>query len=347
MLASLLRIGPASRAELARQTGLTAAAASSVVASLVDDGLIEEIGRRSVGVGKPATLLGIIPDSRLTVALDLSDEHEFRGALLDLSGKVIHRESVRRRQAVGGDAIELVIALAASLIERADRPLLGIGCGSPGIIDADGTVVRAVDLDWHEEPLAHRVATATGVSAWAVNDANAAALAEYSFGTDSTPNVVVVRVARGVGAGIILHGDLFLGDHFAAGEIGHVTVADTGSVCGCGRVGCLETLVSAPAIAARLLAEPEDRTAILSAAGDYLGIALASLIGALDLNRIVLSGPIDVFDERVRTAALATIQQRTMPIIGDRVALSLSTLGDDDVLLGAAALVLRNALGIA
>jgi len=336
-----------SRADLARQTGLTAAAASSVVSSLIEDGLIEEVGLRSTGVGKPATLVGVVADSRQILCIDLSDDVDFVGAIVDLAGKVSHRESMRRNHAVGEQAAELVVTLACSLVQRADRPILGIGCGSPGIVDVAGTVMQAVDLQWHDERLAERLEQAAGLPAWVINDANAAALAEYSFGARSSPNLLLVRVARGVGAGIILQGDLFVGDHNAAGEIGHVTVSDAGAVCRCGRIGCLETVVSARLLTAQLEDNPSQQNDTLTSAGRYLGVALATVISTLDLSQIVLSGPIGVLDDRVRSAALDTIKQRTMSVVGDRVELSLSTLGDDDVLLGAAAFVLRTELGVA
>ena len=347
MLAALLHVGPMSRADLARETGLTAAASSSVVAALIDDGLVEEVGRRSLGVGKPARLVAVIPDARHTVCLDLSDDRSFLGAIADLTGKIVHRESVRHHGAVGNRATELVVDLARALVERAERPVLGIGCGSPGVVNDVGVVVQAVDLQWRDDALGDRLREATGIDAAVVNDANAAALGEYSFGGQRSQNLVLVRVARGVGAGIVLRGDLFVGDHFAAGEIGHVTVSDIGEVCGCGRVGCLETVVSAPLLAAQLEDEPSQQDETLATAGRHLGAALATVISTLDVNQVVLSGPIDLLDDRVRVAALETIRQRTMPVVGDRVELSLSTLGDDDVLLGAAALVLRRALGVA
>ncbi len=133
----------------------------------------------------------------------------------------------------------------------------------------------------------------------------------------------------------------------AAGEIGHVTVSDVGEVCGCGRVGCLETVVSAPLLAAQLTHEPSQHGETLAAAGRHLGIALATVISTLDVNQVVLSGPIALLDDRVRVAAIETIKRRTMASVRERVELSLSTLGDDDVLLGAAALVQRNELGVA
>jgi predicted NBD/HSP70 family sugar kinase len=146
---------------------------------------------------------------------------------------------------------------------------------------------------------------------------------------------------------VVIGGELFVGDQFAAGEIGHVVVDDEGALCKCGKRGCLEAIVSAPLLAQRLNGVGErDRARHLELAGRHLGIVLAALVGALNLSQIVLSGPMDLLDDRFRLAAIDTIRNRTFPNVGQHVSVRFSSLGDDGVLLGAAALVLRNELGI-
>ena len=145
----------------------------------------------------------------------------------------------------------------------------------------------------------------------------------------------------------MIGGELFVGDQFAAGEIGHVVVDDEGALCKCGKRGCLEAIVSVPLLAQRLNGVGErDRASHLELAGRHLGIVLAALVGALNLSQIVLSGPMDLLDDRFRLAAIDTIRNRTFPNVGQHVSVRFSSLGDDGVLLGAAALVLRNELGI-
>ena len=82
------------------------------------------------------------------------------------------------------------------------------------------------------------------------NDANAAALAEYALGDEPTDNLLLVKIGKGVGAGLLIDGQLFTGDRFAAGEIGHVTVDERGELCACGRRGCLETAIAVPLLRA-------------------------------------------------------------------------------------------------
>src|SRR5262245_49895212 len=159
VLLELFRGGPQSRADLARATHLSRVTMSDLVADLMAEGLVEELGRLDEqGPGKPATLVGVVPDARHVICLDLSDEDELRGAVVNLAGKVLHRSSVRRRGRTGDNAVDVVIDLAADLLTATEQTVLGIGVGSPGIVDDDGVVVEAARLQWHGVPLGARLA---------------------------------------------------------------------------------------------------------------------------------------------------------------------------------------------
>jgi len=348
LLQALQADGPQSRADLARQSGLTPTTVSAVTAELIADGLINEVGRKaSTSAGKPATLLGVEPDGRHIIALDLSDDDVIEAAVVNLAGKIVERRSHARHGETGKKAAAAVVKLARDIARTVERPLLGVGCATPGIVDDHGVVVTAAHAGWNDEPLAAKLTDALHVPSYVANDANAAVLAEYASAGTTTDNLLLVRVGAGVGAGLVIGGELFVGDHFAAGEIGHVVVDDEGALCKCGRRGCLEAVVSAPLLAQRLDAVADaERSAHLELAGRHLGIALATLVGALNLSEIVLSGRMDLLDDRFRSAVLETIRNRTFPTVGQHVTARFSSLGDDGVLLGAAALVLRNELGI-
>jgi predicted NBD/HSP70 family sugar kinase len=351
VLRTLFRSGPLSRADLARATHLTRAATSDLVADLLAEGLVEELGvRADQGVGKPATLLGMVPDAYLVVAVDLSDDARFGAALVNLAGKVLDRRTVERRGRTGTDAIRLAAELAGDVAAVSARPVLGIGVGTPGVVDPAGVVLEAPNLGWQTLDLADRLAADVPWPVHVANDANAAALAELTFGEAPDRNLLLVKIGQGVGAGVIVDGRLVLGTHFAAGEIGHVVVDPRGHRCACGRTGCLETAVAAPLLRQRLAAVDGDAHAarrVLVTAGRRLGEALAPVVSTLNLRQVVLSGPLDVLDEAFRRAALAAIRRRTMPAVGEYVDLRFSSLGEDDVLLGAAVLVLDRELGIA
>jgi predicted NBD/HSP70 family sugar kinase len=350
VLQSLLRDGPLSRADLARATHLTPPSTSDLVAGLLEEGLVEEVGRREgQGVGKPATLVGIVPDARHIVTIDLSADEDVHGAIINLTGKVLHRRTVPRRGRVGQAAVNLAVQLARELAASTDRPVIGVGVGSPGVVDHDGVVVEAANLGWHDVALGRHLSAALALPVDVANDANAATLAEYAFGQPAGESLLLVKIGEGVGAGLLIDGRLFTGDRFAAGEIGHVTVDERGDLCACGRRGCLETAVAVPLLRARLADAADDRAKrkVLETAGRRLGIALATVVSALNLDDVVLSGPSDVLGEPFRQAALATIRRRTFPSVGAHVTLRYDSLGDDDVLLGAAVLVLNQELGVA
>ena len=348
LLQALHADGPQSRADLARQSGLTPTTVSAVTAELIADGLISEVGRKaSTSAGKPATLLGVEPDGRHVIALDLSDDDVIEAAVVNLAGKMVARHSRARTGETGKKAIATIVRFARDIARTVDRPLLGVGCATPGIVDDHGVVLTAAHMKWSNEPLAAQLTAAVNVPCYVANDANAAVLAEYSALVTATENLLLVRVGGGVGAGVVIGGELFVGGSFAAGEIGHVVVDDEGALCKCGRLGCLEAVVSAPLLEQGLKGVSDsDRARHLDLAGRHLGIVLATLVGALNLSEIVLSGPMDLLDDRFRTAAVETIRNRTIPTVGQHVTVRFSSLGDDGVLLGAAALVLRNELGI-
>ncbi|HEY8527369.1 MAG TPA: ROK family transcriptional regulator [Acidimicrobiales bacterium] len=346
VLRTLFRSGPLSRADLARETHLTRVTTSDLAAELLADGLIEELGTRTdQGVGKPATLLGIVRRSRVTITLDLSDDEVFRAALVDLSGAILDRRSSKREGRTGKEAVDLATELAVALSESTDDVLLGVGVGSPGVVDPDGVVLEAPNLAWDGVDLAGHLASVLNIPAHVANDANAAALGELGLGGPTERSLFLIKVGQGVGAGLILDGHLVMGDRFAAGEIGHVVVEPRGEHCACGRRGCLETVIAAPLLRRRL-SEADDEAKVRQAAGRRLGVALAPIVSTLNLREIVLSGPLDLLDETFRDGALDAVRERTMPTVGDNVEVRPTSLGEDDVHLGAARLVLDRELGV-
>jgi predicted NBD/HSP70 family sugar kinase len=347
LLGTLHRDGPVSRADLAKVTGLTRATVSAVVRDLIDESIVEELGVRAAGnVGKPATLVGIDADGRQVVCVDVSSPTELTGALVNLGGKVVQRRTYERQGKTGKAALALVKRICKDLVAAADTRLLGIGVATPGIVDGAGVIATAAHLGWTDVALAAELRQAFGLPVAVLNDANAGALAELTFGDGTTANLIAVRVDEGVGAGLVLDGRLFTGASSAAGEIGHVVVDPGGSKCACGKHGCLETEVSEPLLNRRLEAAGADEQAILRAAGAHLGAALATVVAALDVAEIVLSGAPNVTTETFRNAAHAAIAERTMPALADRLVIRPGSFGFDDVLVGAAARVLDLELGI-
>jgi predicted NBD/HSP70 family sugar kinase len=316
--------------------------------SIAEGYVIETGPRGDARPGKPAILLDIHRDGHRIIGVDLSDSDVFRGAVLDLDGSILTRLEARPEGASGTEVTEIVTRLVADLVATADQPVLGIGVGSPGIVDLSGVVRSAPNLGWHDEPLQQILSTATGLPVYVGNDANAAVLAEHSFG-GSTGDLLLIRVGRGVGAGLIIGGRPLFGSTFAAGELGHVVVGtDGGAECACGKRGCLETWLAVPRLRAGIAEAQDDaaREAVVRRAGERLGIALAPVVGALNLDEVVISGPVDLFDGPLTEAAIDTFRARTMAEFHGHLSVRMSELGQDIVMRGAAAIVLSGQLGV-
>ncbi|MCU1412110.1 MAG: sugar kinase [Rhodoglobus sp.] len=347
VLQTLYRAGQQSRADIARETGLTRVTVSDLVAELIAEGLVIETGQREdARPGKPATLLDLDRNAFQIIGIDLSEYAIFRGAVLDLDGQIHHRAELPLAGATGPDATALVIRLAESLIAQATLPILGLGVGSPGVVDLAGVVLSAPNLGWVGEDLQGILAARFGIPVVVANDANAAALAEHSFG-DADSDMMLIKVGHGVGAGLLLDGTPLFGSRFAAGEIGHVVVGtDGGLECVCGKRGCLETWLATPRLEKAIAAAPQKRDEILTEAGQRLGIALAPVVGALNLAEVVLSGPTTLLDGPLAQATIETLRSRTMAEFHGDLTLRMTTLGEDIVMRGAAVMVLSAQLGV-
>lgn len=377
VLRAIYEYGEVSRADLARLTGLTRATISEVVAELMERGLVEETGHGAVAIGRTPILLSVVDDARRVLAISVTNE-AVAGALVNLRGAV-HQELYRPLPGREGDTVLATIyAVADELLRLADRPLLGIGINTPGLIDTTtGTVLRAVNFGWEELPLSALLHQRTGLPVYVANDSHSLALAEYMFGdAPGSPNLVVIKVGQGIGAGIVLGGHLFSGDGYGAGEIGHLVVNPEGSPCKCGNRGCLETVASSAVILARARAHAADPASILgrgaaspatltmedvaravaegdqaaqaivAEAGHYLGIAVASLVSVLNVRRILITGRIAPLGTTLRDAVRAELGRRVLPALTHETSIEVRAMPPEAPLLGATAPLLTYELGL-
>ncbi|WP_176697123.1 ROK family transcriptional regulator [Microbacterium sp. 3J1] len=347
ILRTLFRSEAKSRADLARATGLTRVSVSRIVDDLTAEGLVRESGPSPEGrVGKPSTLIALNPDAYHVVTLDLSAYAELSGAIMNLDGEVVHSTSVPTDGARGAALLTKVCALASALVKRSTVRVLGVGVGSPGVVNDDGVVREAVAFEWHDLDVAAAISAVVPVPVHVANDANAAALAARTYGQPGVDNLALVRIGQGIGSGVIVGGTLVTGDRFTAGEIGHVLVDESGEVCRCGRRGCLEVVAAVPYIRKRLAEPGAQPQEILTRAGHALGRVLTPVVAALGLEQVVLSGPLDVVGGVFLEETRAAIAREALAIITDDVEIRVAVRGDDIVLLGGTALVVAEELGI-
>lgn len=378
VLRTIYDYGEISRADLARLTSLTRTTVSEVVSDLIGQGLVQEVGRAPTAVGRTPILLSVVDDSRQIVAVNLTS-NELQGAVLNLRGEVRHRARVQVAGSDGGALEEQLEGFLDELIAAATAPLLGIGISTPGLIDVEnGIVIRAVNFGWQDLPLRNLLQARFNLPVYVANDSHTIAMAEFMFGgSQGRPNLAVLKVGQGFGAGILLGGQLFYGDGYGAGEIGHVVVQEGGPLCKCGNRGCLETVANVAALVeqARRLASgrPDTQLGALLAAGEpisleivlraylagdapareavaetgrYLAQGVAGLVGVLNVGRIVISGRLGPFGAGLREAVRTELARHVLPAMAQSTEIDVVSQGPDTVLLGAAALLLTHELGL-
>jgi N-acetylglucosamine repressor len=365
-----------SRAEIARTTRLTRTTVSDVVAGFLAEGLVEEVGVGSSLGGKSPILLSLVKDSRYMISLNLGYD-QFCGAVVNLRGEIKETETLPVSGRDGEQALTLVYEILDRLTKKSWAPLVGIGAGTPGLINTrEGLVVNAVNLDWQNLPLAKLLRARYHLPVYLLNDSQAAAIGEFVYGGKhkSDENLVVINVKHGIGAGIIINGQLFQGDGGGAGEIGHVVVQEGGLPCRCGRRGCLETVASARAVVqrARSLAAEDpgstlsrnpnaiDLDSLLEAfnSGDalashvvldaarYLGSSIAGLVGTLNIRKFVLTGDMTRFGSSWLDAVRESLASGTLASLARETEVEIGLSDVEGCILGASALLLLDGYSI-
>jgi N-acetylglucosamine repressor len=376
VLETIYNRGKISRADVARATQLTRTTVSNVVAELMARGLVEEVGLGTSGVGKTPMLLSVVTDSYHLIGVEVASD-EVRGAIVNLRGEIIRTAAFPISSRNGEEALALVYQLLDQLVAASDRPLLGIGIGTPGLVDTDqGRVHRAVNLDWDNLPLGELLKARFHLPVYLANDSQAAALAEYTFGNwPPEQNLIVIKVGQGIGAGIILGGRLFQGDGSSAGEIGHMVMVEDGRPCRCGQAGCLETVASVRAMLERaadlaqtapqsplgrgtpaaltmarlqVALEAGDGVAqqVVAEAGHFLGRAVASLVSTLNVRQILLAGPIDNLGQPFLNMVQREMRRYALSPLAEDTQITFGRVGSKAVILGASALLLTHELGL-
>ncbi len=365
---ALQTLGVASRADIARWTGLSRSTVSSIVGDLHDEGLVgdrRDGGREASGSGRPPALIALDPAAGFALGIDFGKRH-LAVALADLSHEVLGEQRVEMTDDY--EAGEGMLR-AADLVDRllddldADRGrVIGVGMGIPGPVHRTGPVGSSAILPgWSGTSPAERMADLLELPVRVGNDANLGALAESTWGAGrGSASVVYLKLATGIGAGIVIAGRLFEGAGGTAGEIGHTTINETGDICRCGNRGCLETYAGAAAIASLLSRsfgeqlDPEDvlsRAAegdpgcrrALADAGRHIGVAVANLCNLVNPERIVVGGSMGRAGALLLDPLRESVTLRAIPSAGEDVRIVPGELGERAELLGAVALVLQEA----
>lgn len=369
---------PLSRVELAKQLSISSMTVTNLVNELLEDGLIMQVDEKRNGqrsVGRPRQTLCLNGDALFVVGVHIGIGY-LRIGLVNLIGELItvrHATfDIEAKETAVFHKIQAEInALEQDHPTHADK-IIGIGVGSPGLVDSEqGVCVMATSLNWQNAELASQLEQLTGHPVVVENNVRAMALGEAYFGDNRTADSLAFIYGRnGIGAGFVMHRELFRGVRAGAGEIGHTIIMPTGGdLCRCGQTGCLETLVTQPVIERQLQTRNTQHTLpdldttlsdierfeqilqygrsgqplvqeVLGESGRFLAIALINLVNTLNPERIILGGiywqGADIFLPQLRQQ----VQQRAFATLGNHVTIEPASDGLDAGVIGAATVAL-------
>ena len=366
---------PISRAALARTTGMARSTVGAIVGELVEAGVLTESPGTARRAGRPPIALRVQANRFHIVGVEMGASHVTL-VHTNLRGTVLGRCSVDHpveRDPEG--ALATIRRLIDALVPPADRPrLVGAGLAVPSPLDptAPGRLSERILPAWAGVRPAHSLGERLGLPVYMENDANLGALAEAWWGRGrGRGDFAFIKLATGVGAGMIVSGEIYGGASGIAGEIGHTTIDPSSDhQCRCGRHGCLEALIGTHSLVGRALAEMTNgaktrlqpagldlaslidaahagdplATDLMRQAGHQLGTAIANLLNLLNPGAVVLGGTLPTAGPVLLDAMRAAMRERVLSASLETTDVLVSSLGEDGIALGAATLVLQRVL---
>ncbi|MER5869149.1 ROK family transcriptional regulator [Streptomyces sp. NPDC002044] len=353
--------GSLTQAEIARATGLSAATVSNIVRELKEAGTVE-VTDTSAG-GRRARSVSLSGDAGIVIGVDFGHTH-LRVAVGNLAHQVLAEEAepldVDASWADGFNRAETLVGRLVTGVGVGLDKVIGVGLGVPGPIDVEsGTLGSTAILPgWAGINPRQELSQRLGVPVYVDNDANLGALGELVWGSGrGVKDLAYIKVASGVGAGLVINGQIYRGPGGTAGEIGHITLDESGPVCRCGNRGCLETFAAARYVLPLLQGThgPEltmERVVELARGGDpgcrrvitdvgrHIGSGVASLCNLLNPSRVVLGGSLADAGELVLAPIRESVGRYAIPSAARQLSVLTGSLGGRAEVLGALALVL-------
>jgi predicted NBD/HSP70 family sugar kinase len=367
-LFQLLRDGvPRTRAQLAKSTGLARSTIAARVEELMRMGLIMPVADAASTGGRPPSQFALNPSARVVLAADIGASHT-TVAVMDLTGAILATRTESRAVAEGPEPVlTWVVDAAAGLLEEAGRDirsLVAIGIGVPGPVEhSTGQPVNPPIMPgWNRFDVPGWVQQHLQVPVLVDNDVNIMALGERATAWPATAHLMFVKVATGIGAGVISGGELQRGAQGVAGDIGHVRVARGSSVpCHCGNQGCLEAIASGPAIARTLRAQGvpaesgDDVVALVQRgsldaiqavrqAGRDIGEVLTACVSLMNPSVIAIGGSMSRVGEHLIAGVREVVYTRSMPLATEHLAIVPSAAAENAAVIGAGMLAIEHAL---
>lgn len=367
---------PMSRADLAKETGLTKATLSLLASMLIESGVVQE-GEPVVSTtyGRPSTPLEIHGGSIAGIGLQVNTDG-YGCLALDLNGDTLGQEWVSEDM-TGTDPYEIFAKLDAmtfpleSRLKRRGCKVVGAGLALPGIVTDDMWLLVARNLGWENVNLT-RFNVVRRLDVVAGNEAKMAAIAQIpGYATerasflnvvDRTDSFIYLSTDIGIGGAVVRDGEVVMGSHGFAGEIGHLSVAMDGPLCSCGRHGCLEAfagrraLVEAAGIAEdgdatsseaidmflqRWRAGDSDVAKVVDQAADALVSAIASAVNLVDVDTVLLGGLWTHFGDELATVLEGRLRSEILGYPNVKIRVFVPPVALHPSLYGAAEMGLR------
>ncbi|MFD8474409.1 ROK family protein [Streptomyces globisporus] len=353
--------GSLTQAEIARSTGLSAATVSNIVRELKEGGTVE-VTPTSAG-GRRARSVSLSGDAGIVIGVDFGHTH-LRVAVGNLAHQVLAEESepldVDASSAEGFGRAEVLVNRLIEATGIGPGKVIGVGLGVPGPIDVESGTLGSTSIlpGWTGINPSEELSGRLGVPVYVDNDANLGALGELVWGSGrGVKDLAYIKVASGVGAGLVIDGTIYRGPGGTAGEIGHITLDESGPVCRCGNRGCLETFTAARYVLPLL--QPShgpgltmERVVQLAREGDpgcrrvigdvgrHIGSGVANLCNLLNPSRVVLGGSLAEAGELVLGPIRDSVSRYAIPSAARQLSVLPGALGGRAEVLGALALVL-------
>jgi predicted NBD/HSP70 family sugar kinase len=361
---------PTSRIDIATVTGLEGSTVSRIVSRLLADGLVREEGvaEASPRGGRKKRFLLINPRKALAVGVDLRPGG-YGVALSDFTGRILRSVDVPPATDAQQAAVAIARVVRRVLKYSEEQKVEGVGIGLIGLVEpSEGRMLAAEGLGWGDDvPFGEYLRQALNLELplYFQNGAWLSALAEIWFGRHarSPRNLVFLDIEEGIGAGIIIRGQLYHGAYHGAGEFGHISLDPNGPPCSCNGRGCLEVYASDPAtmrryrdrggeadniadLVSRAIAGEPAAVDALTETATYLGRGLIPVIYSVNPEVIVLGGAITRAWELIHRVISAELSRRASPFVWNRLSLMPTTLSARPSLLGAIALVLARSFAV-
>ena len=367
-LFQLLRDGePRTRADLAKSTGLSRPTVAQRIDQLLHLGLIAPVNDAASTGGRPSSQFAFNPQARVVIAADFGASHA-RVAVTDLTGTLLAETGEEREISSGpASAMDWLTTSALRLLQEAGRSVsdvVGVGIGLPGPVEfSTGRPINPPIMPgWDRFDLPGALRQTFSAPVLIDNDVNIMALGEQTSAWPETTDLIFVKVATGIGAGIISGGSLRRGSDGAAGDIGHVALSRAADTpCACGNRGCLEAVASGRAIARELArtgseaSTPGDVVRLVKAgdlptiqlvrqAGRDLGEVLTTCVSLMNPSLILIGGTMAQAAEHLVAGVREVVYARSIPLSTEHLTIAPSKAAGDAAILGAAHLAIDAAL---